>query len=201
FHLELGDAVAEQPADAIGALEHDDRVSRPVELLGDREAGRARADDRDFLPRARAGRLGPDPALLERVIDDRDLDGLDGDRIVVDAEHAGALARRRTEPSGELREVVGRVQPLDGVTPAILVDEIVPVGDQVAERTALMTERDAAVHAPGALLSQIVLGEGNVDLLPVAKALGDRPRRPLLALDLEKPGGLTHSSSRPARRT
>src|SRR5262249_59656804 len=74
FHLELGDAVAEQPADALGALEHDDRVSRPVELLGDREAGRARADDRDFLPRARAGRLGPDPALLERVTDDRDLD-------------------------------------------------------------------------------------------------------------------------------
>ena len=29
LHLELGDAVAEQPADAVGPLEHDDRGDRP----------------------------------------------------------------------------------------------------------------------------------------------------------------------------
>src|SRR5262249_46355617 len=146
-------------------------------------------------------RLGPHPALVERVIDDRNLDGLDRDGVVVDAEHARAFARGWTQSPGELGEVVGRVQPLDGVTPAVLVDEIVPVGDEGAERATLMTERNAAVHAPRALLSQIVDREGQVHLLPVAQALGDRPRRPLLALDFEKAGGLTHSWSRPARRT
>ena len=36
--------------------------------------------------------------------------------------------------------------------PAVAVDEIVPVGDQVAERAALMAERDAAVHAARGLI-------------------------------------------------
>src|SRR5439155_26002284 len=93
------------------------------------------------------------PAVLERVVDDRDLDGLDGDRVIVDAEHARALARRRAEPPRELREVVGRVQPLDGVPPAVLVDEGAPLRDQVAERAALSAEGDAAVLAARALLA------------------------------------------------
>ena len=57
------------------------------------------------------GRAGPGPALRPRPVDDLDLDLLDRHRVGVDAEHAGALARRRAEPAGELREVVGRVQP------------------------------------------------------------------------------------------
>ena len=32
--------------------------------------------------------------------------------------------------------------------PLVAVDQVVPVGDQVAERAALVAERDAAVHAP-----------------------------------------------------
>ena len=43
LHLELGDAVAEQPADAVGPLEHDDAVAGPGELLGGGQAGRARS--------------------------------------------------------------------------------------------------------------------------------------------------------------
>ena len=62
------------------------------------------------------------------------------------------FARRGTQLARELREVVGRVQAIDRRAPAIAVDEIVPVGNQVAERTALMTERNAAVHAARALL-------------------------------------------------
>ncbi len=201
FHLELGDAVAEQTADPIGTLEHHHGVPRAVELLGHGEAGRPRAHDGDLLARAHGRHLGPDPAVLERVVDDRDLDGLDGDRVVVDAEHARALARRRAEASRELRKVVRRVQPLDGVAPAVLVDEVVPVGDQVAERAALVAEGNATVHAARALLAEILDREGKVDLPPVVHALGDGARRPLLALDLEKAGGLTHSWPRPARRT
>src|SRR6059036_2236267 len=160
-----------------------------------------------FLPVRTAGMsehgwVHPDmPAVLERVVDDRDLDGLDGDRVIVDAEHARALARRRAEPPRELREVVGRVQPLDGVPPAVLVDEVVPVRDQVAERAALVAEGDAAVHAARALLAEVLDRKRKVDLFPVAQPLGDRPRRKLLALDLQEAGGLTHSWPRPARRT
>lgn len=47
LHLELGDAVPEQSADAVGALVHGDRVAGAGELLGGGQAGRAGADDGD----------------------------------------------------------------------------------------------------------------------------------------------------------
>ena len=58
LHLELGDAVAQQPADAVGPLEHDDVVAGPGQLLGGGEAGRARADDGDPLAGLHARRSG-----------------------------------------------------------------------------------------------------------------------------------------------
>ena len=145
-----------------------------------------------FLPVRVDRRRRHHPALVEGAIDDRDLDGLDRHRVVVDPEHARALARRRAQAAGELREVVGGVQAVDRVPPVIAVDEVVPVRDDVAERAALVAERDAAVHAPSRLLLQLVAREGEVDLLPVAQALVDRSGRPLLALDLEEAGDLAH---------
>ena len=46
LQLELGNAVAQQTTDAIGALVHDDVVPGPGELLRGREPRRARTDDR-----------------------------------------------------------------------------------------------------------------------------------------------------------
>ena len=193
LHLELGDAVAQQPADAIGALEHRDAVAGLVQLIGHGQAGRARADHRDRLAGARRGRRRLDPALLHRALDDRPLDRLDRHRVGVDAEDARALARRRAQPSGELREVVGRQQPRDRRLPAIPVDEVVPVRDQVAERAALMAERDAAVHAARALIGEHLRRVELVDLAPVLQALGDRAGRLLAALELDETCRLPHA--------
>ena len=108
------------------------------------------ADDRDLAAGAHRRHDRLDPALVPRPLDDLDLDLLDGDRVLADAEHARRLARRRAQPAGELGEVVGGVQALDRVAPVVAVDEVVPVGDEVAERAAVVAERDAAVHAaPG----------------------------------------------------
>ena len=49
LHLELGDAVAQQAADPVGALEHDDVVTGARELLGGGEPGRSGADHGDPL--------------------------------------------------------------------------------------------------------------------------------------------------------
>jgi hypothetical protein len=46
------------------------------------------------------------------------------------------------------------MQAIDRILPAVAVDEVVPVRDQVAERAALVTERNAAVHAARGLLVQ-----------------------------------------------
>src|SRR6185436_7314433 len=109
----------------------------------------------------------------------RDLDVLDRDRFLVDAEHAGRLTRRRAEPAGELREVVGRVQPLDRAGPVVAPDQVVPLRDQVAQRAAVVAERDAAVHAATGLLGddrqQRLAGPTGVDLFPVMDALADWP--------------------------
>ena len=58
---------------------------------------------------------------------------------------------RRAQPTGELREVVGRVQALDGRAALVAPGEVVPLRDQVAERAAVVAERDAAVHAAAGL--------------------------------------------------
>src|SRR5204863_3933204 len=117
--------------------------------------------------------LRPNPALLEGAVDDRLLDLLDRDRVVVDVEHARRLARRRADPARELGKVVGCVKRVDGVAPAVAVHQVVPVRDQVAERAARMAERDAAVHAARALVLELCLREQYDELLEVLDPLGD----------------------------
>jgi hypothetical protein len=85
------------------------------------------------------------------------------------------------------------VEAVDGLAPAITIDEVVPVGDQVAEGAALMAEGDAAVHAARPLLLELLRFEGQVDLLPVADPLGHWPPLGQLALDLEEAGDLAHA--------
>ena len=136
LELEVGDAVAQQAAGAVVALVHGHRVAGARELLRRGEAGRARADDADGMARARRGRLRRDPALLPGALDDRPLDLLDRDGVVVDREDAGLLAGRRAELAGQLGEAVGGVQALARLLPVAAVHEVVPVGDEVAERAA-----------------------------------------------------------------
>ena len=73
--------------------------------------------------------------------------------------------------SGEFREVVGGVKPLDGFLPLTAVDQVVPVRNDVAERTTLMAEGNAAVHAARCLRLQLVFRKVLVDFLPVVDAL------------------------------
>ena len=53
LELEVGDAVAQQAADAVGALEDRDPMAGPVELVGGGQAGRPGADDGHGTARAR----------------------------------------------------------------------------------------------------------------------------------------------------
>src|SRR6185369_9172363 len=116
-HLEVGDAVAQQTAEPVRTLVDHDVVAGAGQLLGARESGGAGADDRDPLAGALGGAARTHPALVPGTIDDRQLDLLDRDRVGVDRQDAGRLAGGRAQPAGELREVVRRVQALDGGTP------------------------------------------------------------------------------------
>ena len=63
LELELRDAVAQQAADAIGALEDGDPVPGAIQLRGRRQAGRPRSDHRDALAGAHLGLPAPRPSL------------------------------------------------------------------------------------------------------------------------------------------
>src|SRR5579883_2299586 len=148
-------------------------MTRARELLRAGKARRPRAHDRDALARPARRRLRRDPAFGESMIDDALLDQLDRDRVVIDVEDTRLFARRRTDASGEFRKIVGRVQALDRFAPAAAIHQIVPVGNDVPERAALVAERDAAVHASRALLAQLRLGHLELELAPVLEPFGN----------------------------
>src|SRR6478609_2840845 len=160
FHLEIGDAVREEPPDAIVALEQRDVVPGARQLLRCRHARRTGADHGDLLTGAGLGEHGFDQAFVERAIGDRALDQLDAHGLFVDPEHARRLARRRTHATSELREVVGRVERRNRELRLVLVGVVVPVWDQVAERATGIAEGDAAIYTARALQRERLLHDG-----------------------------------------
>ena len=198
--LEIGDAVAEQAAEAIVALEDGDAVAFAHQLLRGGQTGGPGADHRNPLTRRALRGLRGDPAVLEGLLDDLQFDLLDRDRLVLEGEHAGLLAGSRADGAGELREVVGRVQAVDGLAEVVALDEVVPLGDQVAERAAGVAERYAAVHAAPRLLAHLAdLGRGGHEGV-VAEPLLDGAVRRQAPLDLKEALGVSHRRSPPLRR-
>ena len=61
---------------------------------------------------------------------------LDRDGLLIDAEHAGAFTRSGAHTTGKLRKVVGLHQTAVGILPATLVHEVIPLRDQIVDRTA-----------------------------------------------------------------
>src|SRR5690606_29239505 len=108
---------------------------------------------------------------------------------------ARGLARGRAQGAGELREVVRGVQALDRRRALAAPGQVVPLGDQVAQRAALVAERDAAVHAPAGLATQLGRVLLLVDLLPVHEPQAHGPPLGQLALlYLEEALRVSHQS-------
>src|SRR5204863_8258406 len=91
--LHVGDAIHEQAAWTIGALENGHPMSGMVELSRGAKTGGSGPDDGNLFSSARFGRLGNDPALLPSFVNDGTLDVFDGDGGGVDPEDARAFAR------------------------------------------------------------------------------------------------------------
>jgi len=101
----FGDAVHQQPADAVGALEDGDQVPGAVERAAAASPAGPEPTTATRLPSA-GPRIGDDPAFLEAPIDDGALDCLDGDGGRMDAQDAGALAGAGADASGEFRKLL-----------------------------------------------------------------------------------------------
>src|SRR6478752_1268031 len=194
--LELRHAEAHKATGRLVALVDRHPLACARELLGARKAGRPGADHRDAPPRRRGGGQRHDPALGPGPVDDRELDLLDRDRVAfVDLQHARRLAGCGAQPPRELGEVVRAVQLLARLGPAVAVDEVVPVRDQVADRAAVVTERHAALHAAGSLRAQVCERQRADELADVADALAGGAAGRFRAAKAEEGPDLAHQAA------
>ena len=195
LHLEVGNAVTQEPAGLGVFLEHMHVMAGPRELLGAGKPGGSRSHDRDGLAGLMRRGLRSDPAFLEGLVDDRAFDRLDRHRIVFEIERAGRLAWRRTYAAGDLGKIVGRMEIARSLFPIAQIDEVVPVGDLVIHWTSRVTVRDAAIHAARRLLAQFRLRQRDDKFMIVPDALLYRRVMAVRALELEKTGDLAHDVS------
>jgi hypothetical protein len=138
--------------------------------------------------------LRRDPALGPGAVDDGVLDRLDAHRVVVHVQRARRLAGCGADAAGELGEVVGAVQHLDGVLPVAAVHQIVEVRNDVVDRAAVVAKRRAAVHAARRLHLGLRVVQADDEFLVVLQALGDGLVALLDALVFHEAGDFSHDS-------
>ena len=165
------------------------------QLLRTGKSRRSRTDHRHFFPGLAFRRLRRNPSLLPALVDDRVFDGLDADGIVVDVQRAGRLARRRTDPPGELGKIIGRMQYIECLLPILLVDEVVPVRNDVVDGASGHAERNTAIHAARALQARFLIGKMENEFAIMFDALALVFRGLGKALVLHESGDLAHSLS------
>src|SRR5262245_61350652 len=93
------------------------------------------------------------------------------------------------------------MQPFERFSPLPAIDQVVPLRNQVVDRTArgqslddgaCVTERHAAIHATGALLAEQRLVGVAVKLAPHAAAFDRSIRHRQFAREIHKTSWLTH---------
>lgn len=181
LELHIGNAVHEQPPDSVGTLKDRHLVPHLIQLIRGRQPRRTGANHGHCHAGPFLGNAGHDEPLVPSVVHDGILDVLNGDGSIHQSGDAAPLTRSRADPARELREVVRLVQPLDGVGPLPVVDEVVPLGNEIVHGTARvrLAEGGAAVHAPGGLdlaldggVLFVVAAFDGVEFFPVEDAAG-----------------------------
>ena len=176
-------------------------VACPVELVRGGESPGSAPHDGDLPAGARGRRKGYDPPLFEGPIDDGPFDPLDRHRGIRDPENAGVFAGSGADTPGPFGEIVGPGQALVGFPPPAAEDQVVPLGDQVVDRTPRigLTEGDAAVHAARPLIPELGFRFLPVDLPEVLQPLPRVPLGNALALVLQEAPVLFHRMAPHAR--
>src|SRR4029450_6931613 len=87
------------------------------------------------------------------------------------------------------------VELFDRLAPAVAVDEVVPLRDQIPERAAVVAERDAALHAPCALFLEHRQLDRAHELAVAADPLAWSALGPLDPLVLEDAAELAHQAA------
>ena len=200
--LEVRDSITQDAAGRGPGLEHGHAVAGRAHLLGDGQAGRPRADDRDPLSGLELGRGDREAAALVAIpVAEEGLQLADRDRLGVLADHADAFAERllRTEAAAELGHLGGLAEDCGGIGQFAELEEGERAGNVVVDRTGDRAGRGRTLDATLGLEHGGASGVAEVDLAPVVDAVvrglfGDvvgRDAQPLPAVNrLSGPGEL-----------
>ena len=192
--LEIGNPIAQQPADARVFFEERHAVARACELLRGGHPGRAAPTDSDGFARLRRGRLWRDPPFAEPPLDNLQLDVADRNRFEIEVQRASRFARRGANPPGELGEIVGLMQDVARLLPAAEVDHLVEFRDAISQRTTeIVAERNPAIHAPFGLGGDLLGRHHFIDFAIVTASLGDVAVRRFESVVFEKSCRIGHA--------
>src|SRR5690242_5591068 len=103
--------------------------------MGAGQPSRSAANDSHVTPCPGRRRTGLDPSPFESYFDDTEFDAFYGNSRFVDPQNAGPFTGGRTHSARELGEVVGLEELVNGFLPIVLVNEVVPFGYNVTQRT------------------------------------------------------------------
>ena len=168
-----------------------------VELLRGSQSGRSRADNSHFFSGAVLGRTGFYHPFQKRDFRNRRFVFTNGNGRFVQGQHARFFARRGTNPSGEIGEIVGFVQNFHPFFPFSLVNHILPLGHTVAQRTRPVTKRYPAVHTPRRLHFAVFLIQRLFYFAKVCNSLQNRPISRFFARNGYKCFWIAHINSLP----
>src|SRR4029077_18980596 len=113
----------------------------------------------------------PNQPFVKSALDDTFFDLFDCDCRLVNPQYARRLAWGGTDASSEFRKVVGRMKLAHGFFPAAAVYQIIPVRNQIIDRTPGVAEWHAAIHTTRALCAQLLFGKVLVNLKPIIHPL------------------------------
>ena len=193
-HFEIGDAVAQQAANAVILFKHRHRMADTRQLLRRGQTGGAGANNGYFFAGLLCCRLGVYPAFGPGAVDDGVLNGLDAHRVVIDVQRTRCFAGRGANAAGELGEIIRAVQDLNRSFPIILEHQVVEVRDDVVDRAAAVAKRRAAVHAARALGFGLLVVQPDHKLFVIFDALGNRGIALFDARKLHESGNFSHDA-------
>ena len=194
FHLEVGNAVAQQAADAVVLFKQRDIVACPRQLLRCRHARRAAANDGNFFAGFVFWQLRRDPALSPGSVDDGMFDGFNADSVVIHVEHAGSFARCGANAAGEFRKVIGAVQRVNCVFPVGTKYHVVEIRNDVVDRAARAAKRRAAIHASSRLVFGLFVVQTDDEFFVIFQALGHGLVALFQALKFHETGDFSHDA-------
>ena len=198
FHLEIGNAIAQQTARLGVFLIDMDFVPSARELL---RAGKPRGSRTDnggtFLPvfaPAGSGLIQPFAQARSTIAHSMVLivTGLSSMFSV----QAASQAPGKSWPVS-LRKVIGRMKIAGRLLPIGAVDEIVPIWDLIVDRATAVAKRDAAIHAARRLILGRFLGKRDHEFLVMTNPVGRRRIAPVAPVDFKEAGYLAHPSQNP----